>query len=129
MEQLRKNKEFVIRYFNEISGATKTRALCEKFISDQELIEHIAFFDAVFPKYEMFADELVAEGNKVVVRARVKGRHEGPFKGIPPTFKEVNFPFVISYEIENEKITHHWIIADQATLMEQLGLIEQPQDH
>jgi predicted ester cyclase len=128
MEQQKKNKEFVIRYFNAISGVTKTRELSQQFMTDEELIEHIAFFDSVFPKYELFADEMIAEGNKVVVRARVKGKHEGELNGIPPTYKEVNFPFVISYEIENDKIVHHWLIADQAAMMEQLGLMGVPQE-
>jgi predicted ester cyclase len=123
MEQLKKNKEFVVRYFNAMSGITKTPELCQQFLSDEELIEHIAFFDTVFPKYEIFADEMIAEGNKVVVRGRLKGRHEGVLNGIPPTYKDVNFPFVISYEIENNKIVHHWLIADQAAMMEQLGLV------
>lgn len=128
MELQRKNKEFIIRYFNAMSGAEKTRELTQQFTTDDELIEHIAFFDSVYPKYELFADEIIAEGNKVVVRARVKGKHQGVFNGIPPTYKEVNFPFVICYEIEDNKIVHHWLIADQVAMMEQLGLMGAPQD-
>ena len=123
MEQQKKNKEFVIRYFNAISGVTKTRELCQQFMTDEELIEHIAFFDSVFPKYEIFADEMIAEGNRVVVRTRTKGRHEGEFNGIPPTYRNIEIPAVICYEIENDKIVHHWLIADQAAMMEQLGLM------
>jgi predicted ester cyclase len=122
MNQIRHNKELVIRYFNAISGNVKTRGLMEQFITDEELIGHVQFFETVFPKYEMFADEMTAEGNHVVVRARMKGIHAGQFNGIPPTYKNVEFPFVINYEIENGKIVHHWIIADQTILMEQLGL-------
>lgn len=123
MEQNKVNKDFIIRYINALSGVVKTRQLQEIFISDEELINHIIFFDTVFPKYEMFADEITAEGNRVVVRARLKGRHEGELNGIKPTYRNVEFPFVISYEIENEKIVHHWLIADQMVLMEQLGVL------
>lgn len=123
MNQIKQNKELVIRYFNAISGNVKTRVLIEEFITDEELIGHVQFFETVFPKYEMFADEMTAEGNRVVVRARMKGYHSGEFNGIPPTYKNVEFPFVISYDIENEKIVHYWLIADQTILMEQLGLV------
>ena len=126
MEQQRENKEFVIRYLNALSGKTKTRELMEQYMTDEELLGHILFFDSVFPKYEMFADELTAEGNRVVVRARMKGSHEGEFNGILPTHRKVEFPFVVSYEIENGKILHHWLIADQMILMEQLGLMNVP---
>jgi len=123
MEQQKQNKEFIIRYINALSGETKTRDLMEQYMTDEELLGHIAFFDAAFPKYEMFADEITAEGNRVIVRARMKGCHKGEFNGIIPTQRNVEFPFVVGYEIENGKIAHHWLIADQLALMEQLGLM------
>jgi len=123
MDNLQKNKELVIEYFNAISGVKKTRELLEKYLSDKQLIEHIEFFDSVFPAYELYADEMLAEGNRVVVKARAKGRHEGELNGIPPTYKNVDFPFSIGYEIENNKIISHWLIADQMVLMEQLGVM------
>ncbi len=87
----RDNKEFVLRYFNALSGVVKTAELCDTWINDEKLTEHIMFFESTFPRYEVFADEMTAEGNRVVVRARMKGRHEGEFSGIPPTYKEVEF--------------------------------------
>ena len=122
MDQTKKNKEFIISYLNAGSGVPKTRESMTRFVDDPGLVEHILFFESVFPCYELFADEMMAEGNKVFVRARFKGRHQGEFNGMPPTFKLVEFPFAIGYEIENDKIIHHWLIADQVALMEQLGL-------
>ena len=126
MEQQKQNKEFIIRYFNALSGVTKTREILEQYIIDEELIGHAIFFDTVFPKYEVFVDEMTAKGNKVVVRARMKGRHEGEFMGISPTHRSIEQQFVISYEIENGKIVHHWLIADSMVLMEQLGVMNVP---
>lgn len=125
MDKIKKNKAFIIEYFNAISGVTKTRELCEKYIMDEQLIQHILFFDGSFPSYEMFIDEITGEENRIVVRGRFKGKHEGELNGIPPTHKEVFFPFVIGYEIENNKIISHWLIADQTKLMEQLGVMTQ----
>jgi predicted ester cyclase len=56
----------------------------------------------------------------------LKGRHEGEFNGIPPTHRPVEFPLVISYQVENGKIVHHWLMADQMMLMEQLGVMNAP---
>jgi hypothetical protein len=126
MNQVKKNKEFIIGYFNAISGVIKSRELCEKYITDEQLTQHILFFDGAFPKYEMFIDEITGEDNRIVVRGRFKGKHEGELNGIPPTYKEVFFPFVIGYEIEKNKIISHWLIADQVALMEQLGVMKQP---
>ena len=123
MEQHRKNKEFIINYFNALSGVAKTRELMEKYITDEALISHGEIFEAAFPNYEVVADEMTAEGNRVIVKARTKGTHLGEFAGIPPTYKTVDFPFVICYEIKNEKIVSHWMLADKMNLMEQLGVI------
>ena len=126
MEQQKQTKEFIIRYFNALSGITKTSEMVKKFTTDEDLIGHIAFFDTAFPKYELFADEMTAEDNRVVVRARFKGCHEGAFNGVLPTHRSIEFPFVISYEIENAKIVRHWLIADSMAMMEQLGAINVP---
>ena len=123
MEQQNKNKEFLINYLNAVSGVTKTRELLEQYMTDEALIGHIEFFEAAFPKYELFIDEMTAEGNRVIVQARLKGTHLGDLSGIPPTYKTVDFPFVIRYEIENNKIISHWMLADQMGLMEQLGMV------
>jgi len=52
---------------------------------------------------------------------RVERRRK--FKGNLPSHSKVEFPFVVSYDIENGKIVHHWLMADSMTLMEQLGVM------
>jgi predicted ester cyclase len=123
MEQQRKNKEFIINYLTAVSGVPKTRALLEKYITDEALISHIEFFEAAFPNYDVFVDEMTAEDKRIIIKARLKGTHLGDLGGIPPTYKTVDFPFVVAYEIENDKIVSHWMLADQMNLMEQLGVI------
>jgi len=66
MEQTQKNKEFIIKYFNALSGVIKTRELIEEYIDDNNLND-IPFFDSVLPCYELFIDEMTAEGNRLVV--------------------------------------------------------------
>ncbi len=119
---VKENKAFILEYFNVLSRHVKTPEICDQYMTDEVLKEHILFFDTIFPGYLVFADEMTAEGNRVNVRARLKGVHRGTFQGIPPTYKEVEMPFAISYVIENGKIVDHWLIADQMALMEQLGL-------
>ncbi|MEP6673880.1 MAG: ester cyclase [Ferruginibacter sp.] len=121
--QQNQNKEFILNYFNAVSIGPKTREFLKKYMSDEPLIGHIEFFENAFPNYQIHADEMTAEGNRVVVKAHLEGTHLGNLDGISATFKKVNFPFVVAYEIENNMIISHWMIADQMTLMEQLGVI------
>ena len=126
MESVKKNKEFIIRYINAISGEEKTTELIEQFVIDPKLKAHIQFFESSFPKYEILIDEITAEGDRVVVRARSKGKHEGEVSGIPATGKEIEMPFVIGYEIKDQMIVDHWAIGDQLLLMQQLGVMNEP---
>jgi len=122
MNQAQKNKAFIIEYVAAVSGKVKTPAILDHYMTDQVLKEHIIFFDGAFPKYGFIADEIIAEGNQIVIRARLVGKHEGDFSGIAPSYRSVDFPFVVGYTIENEKIVSHWLVADQMNLMEQLGI-------
>lgn len=122
MSQQKKNKELIVAYINAMSGQEKTRERLEKYNADPGLIDYIMFIDSVFPRYEVFADEMLAEGDRVIVRARLRGRHEGEIMGFAPTQKEIEYPFVVGYEIQNNKIVHSWVIADNLVLAERLGL-------
>lgn len=122
MYDLKQNKQFVLEYFNAISGVKKTEEIMDRYLDDDELKEHIIFFDTIFPNYELLADEITAEGNRVIVLARLRGTHKGEMNGIPPTYKDVDFKFAIGYIIDKGKIVDHWMIADQVALMEQLGV-------
>ncbi len=120
MDQAKKNKQFILEYVNAISGKMKTREILEKYNADPGLVETIMFIDSVFPRYVYDIDEILAEGDRVVVRARLRAKHEAEFLGIPATHKQVDYPFVVGYEIQNDKILHSWLIPDNLFLLEQL---------
>ena len=126
MEQKKEkeNKKFILRYINAMNGKKKDATLCDEFMTDQKLKEHILFFDAIFPEYSAVAEEILAEGDRVMIRATCQGKHKGTFNGIPPTGKSVEFPFVVTYTIRQGKIVDHWLIADQVVLLQQLGVME-----
>ena len=116
------NKKFVQEYWEAISGIAKTPELSKKYVSDPELLEHIAFFEAAFPKYELFADDFICEEDKVVVRARFKGIHKGELMGIPPTGKTIEFPFAIIYQVTEEKISRSWLFVDKTEVLNKLDV-------
>jgi predicted ester cyclase len=119
------NKAFVRRYLDALSGKDKPRALQDEYIaeSDEELKDHIIFFETSFPHYEVIADHMIAEGDKVAVLARFRGAHKGELLGVAPTGKEVDVPFAITYRLAGGKITQHWMSFDRMALMEQLGVM------
>lgn len=115
-------KTFIKEYFEAISGKPKTLELIKKYVSDKELAEHILAYEKSFPKYELFAEELIWETDKVAVRARLKAEHKGELMGIAPTGKFVDIPLSVFYRLEEDKITKGWIFVDRLELMDQLGV-------
>jgi predicted ester cyclase len=120
------NKALIRRYFEALSGKDKPLEIVNIYVADKELKDHIVMFEAAFPRYQLIADDMVAEGDKVAVRATFKGNHKGELMGIAPTGKEVTVPLMLIYSIENGKIVEHWMNADQLGLMQQLGVVPTP---
>ena len=114
------NKEFILRYFDALAGKEKTPELVGRFVEDAALREHIAVCEAAFPRYEMKVEDVVAEGDRVVVRFTGYVRHLGDFMGVPASGREASFPGIIIYRVEGEKIVEHWLQIDAPALMGQL---------
>lgn len=119
------NKEFVRKYLEALSGKPKPASVVDQYVSEQELKEHIAVAETGFPEYILEPLEMIAEGDKVALKARLKGTHLGIFNGIPATGRKVDLLFHITYQIRDGKITDHWMLMDDMELMKQLGLIPQ----
>ncbi len=117
------NKAFIRRYLDTINGKSKTESLVRQFVAEQPLIEHILGSEAGFPLYRIDVEQVLAEGDLVSVRGTVRGVNNGPFMGLPPTGKPVEFAISITYKVQDEKIVDHWMLTDNLTLMQQLGLV------
>lgn len=118
------NKAFVREYLEAIRGKEKPAALVNRYIadSDEALKQHIMGGEVGFPRYELVAEEMLAEEDKVMVRFTLRGVHKGEFMGIPATGKNVAVPGVIIYRIANGKIADHWMLMDSMALLQQLGV-------
>ena len=61
-----------------------------------------------FPDLHITADEITAEGDKVVVRSTMSGTHKGEFLGMPPTNDSFEVEVIDIVEIRDGKATAHW---------------------
>ncbi len=78
---------------------------------------------ALFPDFSVTIEDLVAEGDKVVMRFRAAGTHTGaPLFGIPPSGKHFEFTGMSMFRIANGKIVEHWANEDEMGLLRQLGV-------
>lgn len=119
------NKQFILDYFAELNQ-DKSPATVDKYMTDEVLKEHIVMFETAFPGYQLTAEEMVAEGDTIFVRTSFTGIHDGDLMGIAPTGKAVAIEIALTYRIENGKIVDHWMLADQLTMLQQIGVAPAP---
>jgi predicted ester cyclase len=118
------NKAFTIRYLDAINGKEKPAAVVDQYISEADALlkQHIAGYEAAFPRYALNVEDLIAEADKVVVRFTFSATYGGGFMNIPATGQQVAMPGIIIYRIADGKIVEHWMQVDSAALMQQLGV-------
>jgi len=115
-----KNKALIREYLETMSRYAKDPTTVDRYISDEDLKNHIEVFETAFPGYQMILEDMMAEGDKVAVRFKFIGTHKGIFQEFLPTGREVSMKGIIIYEIKNNKIINHWMGADTAELISQL---------
>lgn len=82
---------------------------------------------AAFPDLQVTIEDVISEGDKVAVRGAIHGTHRGELMGIPPTGKRVTISLIDINLIENGKIVERWSQADMLGMMQQLGVVPQPE--
>jgi steroid delta-isomerase-like uncharacterized protein len=67
--------------------------------------------------------DVIAEADKVAIRARVSGRHVGAFAGLPATGREFSVEHTHIVRILDGKVVEHWANRDDCGMLRQLGLL------
>ena len=75
-----------------------------------------------FPDFRMTIHDVLQDGNKVIVRARAAGTHQGEFMGMPATGNTFDIGVIDIMEYDGDKVTGHWGVMDMAGMMQQLGV-------
>ena len=87
------------------------------------LRQALAGIRGAFPDMNVAIEDIVAEGDSVVVRGTGRGTHKGEFMGIAATGKRVTLPLIAIYRIAGGKITDRWNLSDQVGLLRQLRAV------
>ena len=81
-------------------------------------------YRAAFPDLRMDAEDVIASGDKVVVRARATGTHKGEFMGMPATGKSIDVQLIDIMGLGDDGLAHeHWGVVDALAMMQQLGVV------
>jgi predicted ester cyclase len=146
------NKAIVRRFYEEVFNQRNIDAIDElvgnKFVNhdptpvaskDRESMKQFiktitnAFPDrhhAIFQRKGFANEDLIAEGDKVVMRCTLTATHQGLFPGfleMPPTGKSICQRQIHILRVQDDQLVEHWVVRDDLTMMQQLGSIPQPE--
>jgi predicted ester cyclase len=77
-----------------------------------------------FPDGHTHIEELVAEGDVVVMRNRFTGTHLGEFMGFAATGRAFDQRQFHMMRFRNGQVVEHWGVREDLQQLEQLGLVE-----
>jgi steroid delta-isomerase-like uncharacterized protein len=116
-------KEIIGRYYDEVFNGRELDAIGDYWV-DQKMREAVTrgcmtYLDA-FPDLHIAVDEMIAEDDRVFVRSTMTGTHDGEYKGIAPTGRNIATDCAEVFRLEDGKIVGYWCLTNVAGLMRQL---------
>jgi len=88
--------------------------------------QFLSLLITAFPNLQFTIEDIIAEGDFVVVRYTTRSTHQGNFMGIQTTGKQVSGTGIFIDRIVNGKAVEQWINSDTLGLLQQLGVIPAP---
>ena len=86
----------------------------------------IAILRTAFPDLLCTVEDEIHEGDRFSARWTMRGTHQGPFLGNPPTGKRVSVQGLVFGRTMDGKVAEDWTLVDQMGMLEQLGLVPPP---
>ena len=76
-----------------------------------------------FPDLQYTIEDIVAEGDKVVLRCKATGTQTGPFLMLSPTGKQATWTEIHIGRYVDGILVEHWANQDQLGMLQQLGAV------
>jgi len=128
------NKGLLRRFYKEVyvdwNMALADQVLSPRFISHdwppggstgpRAFRDYYSAIRAAVPDARYEVDDLIAEDDKVVVRWRLLGTHQGNFQGIAPTGRAIVLKGIAIYRVENGLLMERWVVSDVHGVLEQI---------
>jgi steroid delta-isomerase-like uncharacterized protein len=77
-----------------------------------------------FPDLDIKIEDVLQEGNKVIVRSKISGTQRGGLMGFPTKNRKMSIQAIDIHEFKNGKIVRTWHTEDWMSGFHQLGLFE-----
>ena len=88
--------------------------------SSDEYCRGVVAYRTAFPDLVTSVDDVIAEGDRVVVRGTDRGTHQAEFMGRAASGRLVTTTWIEIFRLESGKAVEGWVESDSKTLMDQL---------
>jgi steroid delta-isomerase-like uncharacterized protein len=91
--------------------------------------EVMAYFEETRRAFPDQRNELVSlhhSDDAVIVEAILRGTHDGPLRGLPPTGRSFEMPFVALFVFEGDGLVCERVYFNAGTILEALGVARDP---
>lgn len=68
-------------------------------------------------------EDVIAEGDQVLVRLRFQGRHTGDLMGLRPSGRSIDIAVMDLFRIVDGQLVEHWALLDNLGLLKQVGAL------
>ena len=136
--RLEKNKALIMRYDEEFWNKGDMAVADEIVATDyvrhhsaapkgilrgrEALKEWVTGLRNAWPDFHCTAEDVIAEGDKVVVRYAIRATFKRELAGIPPTGKELTFESLLIHRIAGGKVVEDWVFDQELAMMYQMGM-------
>ncbi len=79
-----------------------------------------------FPDLRYTIEDVIESGDRIVHRLTARGTMKGDFAGMPATGKNATWTEIHIGKVANGRVTEHWGVIDQLSMLVQLGVIQSP---
>jgi steroid delta-isomerase-like uncharacterized protein len=130
-------RRFIEEIFNQGNLSLADEILAPNFVeheqlppgipNDREGVKVLAgMLRSAFPDFKATIEDILADGDKVVIRMTWTGTHKDEFMGLPATGKRMSIGVIDIIRVVNGKGIEHWGQMDAMGMMQQLGAVPAP---
>jgi len=116
-----KNQALLHRIYEEMWNKDNPALAVEIFAQPEGVERFVSQFLLSFPDLQHTIEEMIVEGDRVVVRFSAHGTHSGTWMNFAPMGKSIQYTGVTWARIAGDKIIEHHTWWDKAGLIEQIG--------
>jgi predicted ester cyclase len=133
------NKEVVRRFYAEVMGKGNTAVLDE--LMHEDFSDHgeslfgspqgrdmlktgVGYMHNLFEDFNVFIEDMVADGDLVAVRGTMRCKNTGEWLGVKPMGNNLEWKGMAIFRLEDGKIKERWFNSDSLNIVIQMGVVK-----